>query len=326
MESAWRESWVDPPDESFAVIRGFLKPVTPWWKKQRVWYAVAAVFAVYAGVKIFVIDRAGAPLSAVVLNEIASAGGLPADNQSTSSHESWTEDAVKGECEEMVEQEARQLEEYGGMIEAGAAQTEEHVTDSVLNQPSLDSQLSGTDGNEEEFSPEDRYLGEIEDAEHIRYSEELYDSAVPESAYEDDETVYRSLVPQTTEAVAERSAAETGSGGGGFAGGTTGYANMNTPASVDCAAAPDEVTGSSGYTARVVLESGDLCKVARSSWPSLFELIDTFYTEYGYSVTDSLVIRVGDDGIVSGPGITDGTVISVPDTTYGNCEVIVLLH
>lgn len=63
IESAWRESWKDPDETAFeSMRRGILSP-PPWWKRQRTWFAVAAVFSVYFGVRVFFLDGSGAPMS-----------------------------------------------------------------------------------------------------------------------------------------------------------------------------------------------------------------------------------------------------------------------
>ena len=67
IETLWREDWQDPDEEAFSIMRKRLVQLPPWWRRQRTWFAVAAVFSVYLGVKIFYLDNNGRSLSEIAV-------------------------------------------------------------------------------------------------------------------------------------------------------------------------------------------------------------------------------------------------------------------
>ncbi len=63
IEKVWRDSWQDPDDTAFEMMRRGILSRPPWWKRQRTWFAVAAVFSVYFGVRVFFLDGSGTPMA-----------------------------------------------------------------------------------------------------------------------------------------------------------------------------------------------------------------------------------------------------------------------
>jgi hypothetical protein len=316
MESVWRGSWVDPPDSDFTTMRQVLTPVTQWWKTPRTWYIAAAVCAAYIGVKVFYIDEAGTSLSTIVRQE-SSVESIPASVEQTDAE--YSEELFASPVEDI--EESMEEEEQ---IDA--------LSDEVGEQPLSDQSVSPPAFGTEEADVSD-------ETEVSEFQEETVDVLLSTSDTEaeiaEEESFFRSAASGVAASTDDEGSvtAGIGGGGGGLAAGTAGFAQTSMSDSpVDAAhedavpSAVEEAGGSLSCTVTITLESGEVFELGRDSWPSLFELIDTFSAKSSSSISELFVIRVGSDGTVSGAIVPEGTVIDVPDERYGNCEVTVLFN
>jgi len=322
MESVWRESWVDPPDSDYTVLHDALTPAAPWWKTPRTWYIAAAVCAAYIGVKIFYINGAGTPLANVVQQETSvepiPVSGEPAD-------EECPEEMIASSVEELdlsMELEEEQMEVLPA--EAG----EILLSDQPVLPPASSAEDSEVQDEIEVSEPleglaDTAGISSVSSQEHLQdESGGFFADVVPEES----DRLYQSTVSGAAASVAAEGSVTAGIGGGGSAGRTAGFAQTNMPHSPDDAAAAEEDFGSAACIVTVTLESEEAFELKREDWPSVFKLADKLRAMNRYSSSESLVLRVGSDGTVSGASIPEGTVIDVPDERYGNCEVTVLFY
>ncbi|MCD6587485.1 MAG: zf-HC2 domain-containing protein [Candidatus Fermentibacteraceae bacterium] len=328
IESVWRESWVDPPDSDFTAMRQVLLPATPWWRTPRTWYIAAAVCAAYIGIKIFFVDGAGTPLASIVQQE-STVESIPANEQQTEAE--YPEEMMASPVEEI--EASMEEEEQIDTAPVGQQLLDQPVLPPAFNVVNTEVQAEMEESESPDGSMGTAQSSTVSDQEQLHdESDSFFVAGIPEEF----DRLYRSSASGETVAAGVEGivTAGVGSGGGGIAGGTAGFAQTTVSDSSDEAFADDVVStaaaeagfGSPTCTVTATLESGEAIGLGRDDWPSLFELIDTIRVKSSSFLSEPFVIRVGSDGAVSGAIVPEGTVIDVPEARYGNCEVTVLFY
>ncbi len=331
MESVWRDAWVDPADAHFETMRRKLKPVVPWWRTQRTWYIAAAVCAVYIGVKIFYVDGAGKSLSEIAAEETSPTVRVT------------TEEIPETPVEEIIEGGCDGLEEEIGIPQQEFASGQSGISE-IQEELSVHSRLSATDSeraDEEEdvllegdftvASPENSLYFGVTATGYLQDTCEVSDLPVATGECEEtDELCWDLGSVSSTEPGGLDTGAGTLSGGvGGAISGSAGLSCDDLTDSVQrvCPSqmeATAEASVYEGYRISITLESKEIIQIQRYQWNSLFLLIDSLRPENRYSIGEPLVLRISNEGIVSGPDVLTGTVIDLPETGYGDCAVTVL--
>lgn len=342
METLWRDDWRDPEAAAFERMRRGLVIQIPWWKKQRTWMAIAAVFSVYLGVKIFYLDNRGGSLADIAVESMEVPG-----------REVTEEDFLRDTQEVLVTPETH-IEEQIEMQQAEPdqillAQEEEEAEEpdylgSAAPAEELTATTTGdirTEGWQEapEASQETVHGGDAVSS----FDEPLdfFDSGLGGMAGDEgssemsiaDETVSASATGESSFSEDSETPAYGSSGGGGVASGLVGGSatisrmadsceeasstdDLELENAVSCAeAAPPAVQ--TEPVVSVVLENGENLILLRENWVELFQLSDSVFTG------EVLHLRVDSQGRVTGVGIPAGTVLPLPDGQYGNCIVTI---
>lgn len=329
LETVWREDWKDPSDAAFNTMRRRLANPAPWWRKQRTWFAVAAVFSIYLGVKIFYLDGRGTSLSELALeeeapNELRSEDELFRDTQEVFvTGEVYSEEAFEPveQIELEVEEETADIEGATGTAEASFVTSTSNLSDDrgdlvsaaygeSLDQPVEEGFAGGLGG----IIVSDEIAVEMEETP----TEPVSTGDSPELIVEDS-TVYLNM-----------------SAGGGGSGGTGydyyGSVSRSVQESDDSACNDMELAsiaacpGSEVQQAHpdhivcVTLQGGETIYLCRSDWEDLFMFIDTI------STGESLFIRVDSTGSAEGPAIPDGTELTAPEEKYVNSTIVIYTY
>lgn len=293
MESAWRENWTDPAPAAFETLRRNLSARSvPWWRRQRSWMAVAAVFAVYLGVKIFLIDGAGRPMSEVATE------GAPAFAPGYISSEPDVLSAVADdsadaplEQQEIMEEEQEEEQQQQEIV---APQTAEQIEESI----------------EEELPPPMENIAE-------------------EPAFAETQ----SLSPGESSGLGTQRS--IGAGGGGLIseGIPEGGLSIMDDASREeetLSYSCDGLSGAAFSSAAAVpadiqvsaeLQGGETISLYRDVWPEVFMLLDTIFDSGEYTPGEPVSIFVDHSGLATGPLVPEGTIIALPDSTWGNSSI-----
>lgn len=346
MEKVWRDSWTDPEEERFSEMRSRLLGAVPWWRRQVTWYAVAAVFAIYLGVKIFHFDRVARPLSEYAVEETFSAPRADESREEDLSPGEVDDITVSESTGEMAETAAAEPEQSEEVIEEAEASEEEELTESAgfISQEQTSSEfaygLGGMAGEEAEILLRDN--GES-------FEPVIEDFAVSQS--------------ESAESQDASSGVMTGAGGGGTAlGGTASSASRTTagegeteqnlqedlPApegSLECIstaafcdtddslAAGQDAERKCCYEISLTLPSdlspavsevmmdtcaGESLVLERSDWNELFILVDSLF------VGDPLFLQVDSSGTVTGSGLDAGVRLPLPDPDYLGSSISVI--
>lgn len=282
MESAWRESWTDPAPAAFEALRRNLSARSlPWWRRQRSWMAVAAVFAVYLGVKIFLIDGAGRPMA-----EVASENPPPAPR---------TEYFAEPEVIPWVPDES-----------ADAPPVEQEI---------LEAQ------EEEVMPPAEEQQEEAEETDVPDLPQEIIeDVSVSES---------RSL--SLGQSSGYGISGGIGEGGGGLAPEALPNEGLVVVDDAFQEEAMPMFSRDSAYGAAAAvppdiqvsaeLQGGETISLYREVWPELFQILDTILACETIPEGEPVVLFIDSTGLATGPLVPEGTVIALPDSTWGNSSI-----
>ncbi len=127
-----------------------------------------------------------------------------------------------------------------------------------------------------------------------------------------------------------------GAGGGGLVSGATGEGIGASSYGIQQAEAPE--AGRDDYANQTVascapvagiqvtaeLQGGETVTLYRDVWPEVFLILDIIFESGEYTPGEPVSISVDHSGLVSGPLVPEGTIIALPDSTYGNCSVTAL--
>ena len=339
MESLWRGNWQDPDDTAFTIMRRRLVSSVPWWRRQRSWMAVAAVFAVYFGVRIFLIDGSGTSMSELAREEQVEGG-----EEACSIYYDTPEVFVTTENSSSEDE----IEEM-----TAAEPTEELI---------LNTGVSSIDGSSEDSGTEQSEIIEELDI-CLSLSEEMQEDS--EGIFEMEEEEYSSSPVESQELITVQhsvgeNAAVSGACGGGFSdqtgssgaggGGTGGLGETTSSSDAVCRGddlsaaetvqrdAMDAETRSMicqespsstvktvyDYSVSAELESGERVILARGNWLLLFQLIDSYIEQYG-SPGETLCLSIDSTGVVSGEEFMEGAVIDAPSEEYTDCSITVFV-
>ena len=333
IETLWREDWKDPDETAFEVMRKRIVAAPPWWRRQRTWFAVAAVFSVYLGVKIFYLDDAGRSLSEIAVESEESLDNemgqeeFPRDTQ-------FIHDAPETIALELCESE----EEIDG--------TPDIVLSTDPDTVFAFSEVEQECANAAAPAEESQQLVEL--ASSVTEQPEGYTGGLGGLAASADSTESLSLsrdesVSDCTvgDVFSEESAGfmsygSGAAGGGGVSDSSLGgsSASRAVTGEEDAAVCDDsehqetmacaEVASPCFYWTEPVLfielENGEYFQLLRENWEELFQLADSIFSG------DTICLHVDSAGLVTGTSVPEGTVLPLPDMRYGNCSVTVTNH
>lgn len=301
--------------------------------------AVAAVFAVYFGVRIFLIDGGGTSMS-----ELAAEEQLERVEEDISTYYDTPEVFVTTE------------------VSAGEDEIEEMIADDQIEELILDTSASPVVGGSQESGSEQTEIIEELDI-CLSLSEEMQEDS--EGIFEMEEEEYSSSPVESQELVTVQhsigeNAAVSGACGGGFSdqtgssgaggGGTGGLAEAASSSDAVCRGddlsaaetvqqdAMDAETRSMicqespsstvktvyDYSVSAELRSGERVILARGNWLLLFQLIDSYLEQYG-SPGETLCLSIDSTGVVSGEEFMEGAVIGAPSEEYTDCSITVFV-
>jgi hypothetical protein len=340
LESAWREGWSDPDEKAFDRMRSRLVHTVPWWRDQRTLLAVAAVFSVYLGVKIFYLDRTGTPMAQVAAREIAQEEETPWETCEVD----VIADGITGDSDlseqAVLEEQTEEFLDEGNEPGVQTADHEVQPVEELLNEnisSAIDLQVAQI--GDETGSGESSYGFDQPEAEEADAGTAgLVLSRDEADDLSQGQTITLAASPAETtedgsiEYLGGSSGSGTGGGGstvGGYAYGSisrtssqeeaVGYSEDTVWEVQDAAACCESSVANSfeDHTVYAVLAGGELLYIQRHQWEDLFLMADSLATG------ETWVITVDSTGAVSGAGVPAGTVIAVPDHEYMNVPITI---
>ncbi len=69
------------------------------------------------------------------------------------------------------------------------------------------------------------------------------------------------------------------------------------------------------------LQGGETISLHREVWPELFQILDTILAHETIPEGEPVVLFIDSTGLATGPLIPEGTVITLPDSTWGNISI-----
>lgn len=327
MEKLWRGSWKDPDETAFTMMRKGLSGAVPWWRRQRSWMAVAAVFAVYFGVRLFLVDEQGTSMSHLVQEELLN-GADDAPGH------------VYNEPEVVVTAQAETCEEQEE--EMAACEPQEEITEEFTAGETWAAPVETAD---EQL---DVCLNLSEDMEGLSMEVEQMEEPVGFVAYNDQEDMGSEFPAdiEGTSGFGVCGGSSVGAGGGGSGGltatesssdatlheeenqdaVTVGDAVCEVTRMASCQDCPSSTAKDSVlYFVSAELATGETVVLSRGNWISLFQLIDNYIDQYEVTCR-TLCLSIDSTGTVSGEELMDGSVIDEPPSEYADCSVTVSIY
>ncbi len=332
LETVWREGWEDPVKKDFEQMRNTLQQKNPskkWWKTERTWYIAAVLCAAYLGVKIFVVDNAGTSLSDIAMSE-QHTDDTPASEVSFEAADLEAEVVVVAENDDEIENEnedfvipAEEAEEIVvfEFAESDIQESSPSVDDIVAEGSSGYSATGYGSGGPLEEETSDIDACQIQ----------MADDALVEFTASD--------APSGLSSGDAMNSVTSGAAGGGSSGGTDHRMVGGSVAAVPEECIEEEILDVTAQSSsadtfvsrgrnllknssvQVVLSSGTIASISSTLWPSLFDLLESVLESNPLFENSDIMLFVDETGVVSGPGVENGTVIELPDQSYSDCVI-----